>query len=236
MATDGKIPAQVIAMHGWAGDSRCWRPWIEVTAHLGWSWQCGERGYGNIAPSAPDWSEDELSNGIRVVIGHSLGPHLLSTDVWRLAEIVVLLASFGTFIPPDRTGRRTHTALDGMAAQLATPDQATRMLEKFLVKAASPEPISLMPPSPLESPLNLGRLAADLEILRQCSGLPQGFPSSPRVLIVEAGEDQIVPPAAQAMLREQLPAADVIRLPGAGHALLQTDIISQAVRWVASQK
>jgi pimeloyl-[acyl-carrier protein] methyl ester esterase len=172
---------------------------------------------------------------MRVVIGHSLGPHLLSGDVWRTVNVVILLASFGTFVPPDKSGRRARAALDGMAAQLGNQEQATSMLEKFLANAASPEPVGLMPPSPLDGPLNLSRLVSDLEILRQCHGLPDGFPSSARVLIVEAGEDRIVAPETQAMLREQLPAAEVIRLPGAGHALLRTDVVSQGTRWIASQ-
>jgi pimeloyl-[acyl-carrier protein] methyl ester esterase len=172
---------------------------------------------------------------MRVVIGHSLGPHLLSGDVWRTVNVVILLASFGTFVPPDKSGRRARAALDGMAAQLGNQEHATSMLEKFLANAAAPEPVGLMPPSPLDGPLNLSRLVSDLEILRRCHGLPDGFPSSARVLIVEAGEDRIVAPETQAMLREQLPAAEVIRLPGAGHALLRTDVVSQATRWIASR-
>ena len=225
---------EIIAMHGWAGDSRCWRPWIEATAHHGWSWQCGERGYGEIAPRRPAWPEDLPPEVLRVVIGHSLGPHLVPPEVWQAADAAVLLASFATFVPPERSGRRVRMALDGMAAKLDNETDAKEMLKKFLVNVAHPKPPQLLPAGPEEGSLNIGRLRQDLEILRNGQGLPPGFPSGAQVLIVEAGADRIVDAAARAMLRAALPNAEDVRLPDAGHALLQTGIVSQVADWVQS--
>jgi pimeloyl-[acyl-carrier protein] methyl ester esterase len=231
---DDKAPAQIIAMHGWAGDSRCWKPWIKATEHLGWHWQCGERGYGEISPRAPAWPADFAREARRVVIGHSLGPHLIPKEVWQSANAAVLLASFGTFVPPTRAGRRARMALDGMAAQLGNETDAKEMLSKFLTNVAHPEPPELLPAGPEEGSLNLGRLRDDLEILANCQGLPPGFPSGMPVLIVEAGEERIVDAEARAMLRAALPNAEFVLLPDAGHALLQTGIVSQAADWVQS--
>jgi pimeloyl-[acyl-carrier protein] methyl ester esterase len=71
----------------------------------------------------------------------------------------------------------------------------------------------------------------DLDLLGRCDGMLAGFPSSARVLIVEAEEDRIVEPEARRMLREALPDADVITLPGVGHALLSSEVIARMVEW-----
>ena len=223
-------------MHGWGSDARCWTPWIQATKDQGWAWSCGERGYGQFAPHQASWPVEAPPVCRRLVITHSLGFHLLPTEVLPSADMVVLLASFGAFVPPDRPGRRVRAALQAMAAKLGGQDEAARMLAKFRANAASPELAGLLPPGPLDSQLNLERLREDLGVLSECRGLPKGFPLTARVLIVEAGEDRIVEPAAQAMLREELPAADVIRLPFAGHALLQTDVVSQVIGWARAQR
>lgn len=231
MSTIEGNSVQVIAMHGWAGDSRCWRPWIEATKAPGWHWQCGERGYGELASFAPAWPDDLPENALRVVIGHSLGPHLVASDVLRRADAVVLLASFGAFVPPDRAGQRVRAALHGMAAKLDSESEAKEMLRKFLTNVAAPQPVDLLPQGPEGDILNLRQLRGDLDILRECKGLPRGFPNDARVLIIEAEEDRIVAPEARAMLRSELPDADVVCLEGAGHALLQTDVLAKAVAW-----
>lgn len=228
-------PLQVLAMHGWAGDSRCWKPWIEATAPRGWRWECGERGYGRLEPRAPERPDNTAPDALRVVIGHSLGPHLLAPQVLHAADAVVLLASFAAFVPPGREGRRARAALAGMAASLADKPQAQTMLRNFMDRVATPQPADLLPPGPQDGPLdeaNRARLREDLELLGRCNGLPAGFPRRARVLIVEAEEDRIVEPAARGMLREELPDAAVITLPGIGHALLAGDVIARVVEWV----
>ncbi len=227
-------PLEVIAMHGWAGDARCWETWRTTTAPLGWRWHAGERGYGELPPQTPAWPPASDA-GRRVVIGHSLGPHLVPPDVLQEAHAVVLLASFAAFVPPGRGGRRTRAALAGMAACLNDEERAHTMLGDFMIKVAAPQSPDLLPKGPVHGPLtadNLSRLRKDLGILERCAGLPEGFPRNARVLIVEAEDDLIVEPEARAMLRTALPAADVITLPGVGHALLAGDVIGRVVEWV----
>lgn len=170
-----------------------------------------------------------------MVIGRSLGPHMVPADVLERAAIVVLLASFATFVPPGREGRLTRAALAGMAACLNDERRARAMLENFTRKVAEPQSSDLLPSGPLDGPLNeanRARLRADLDLLSECKGLPTGFPSGARVLIVEAGEDRIVDPEARAMLHGALPKADVIKLPGVGHGLLAGDVVERVVEWV----
>lgn len=223
---------EVIAMHGWAGDARCWEPWRTATKSLGWHWQTGERGYGRLSPQEPRWSPETVR---RVVIGHSLGPHLVPPVVLDAADAVVLLAGFAAFVPPGRAGRRTRAALAGMAASLDDEKRARTMLENFMRNVADPQSPELLPPGPVDGPLdetNRARLHEDLDLLGRCAGLPDGFPRAARMLIVEAEADRIVEPEARALLRAALPQADVITLPGVGHALLEGDVMTRVVEWV----
>jgi len=237
MPEGNQPPLQAIAMHGWGRDARTWEPWQGATASLGWRWQTGERGYGRFSPRVPEWSE-HASGTRRLVIGRSLGPHMVPANVLAQADTVVLLASFATFVPPGREGRRTRAALDGMAASLKDETRARAMLEVFTARVAEPQPPDLLPPGPLDGSLsedNRSRLREDLDLLARCDGLPSGFPRGARVLIVEAEDDRIVEPEARAMLREALPEADVITLPGVGHALLAGDVIDRVVAWVEAR-
>jgi pimeloyl-[acyl-carrier protein] methyl ester esterase len=226
---------EVVAMHGWAGDARCWEPWQAATRPAGWIWELGERGYGALEPRIPSWSDQIEPNGRRLVIGHSLGPHFLPADLWSRADAVVLLASFGAFVPPDRPGRRVRAALAAMTAKMHEPNTAREMMRQFLANAADPEQAELLPQGPNnDETLNLARLRQDLDLLAKCEGLPAGFPQAARVLIIEAACDKIVSPEARTMLRSSLPAADFVRLDGAGHALLRTDVLQMVVGWAQS--
>jgi pimeloyl-[acyl-carrier protein] methyl ester esterase len=238
MAPSAPASLQVIAMHGWAGDGANWTPWREVSTPLGWRWACGERGYGPRPPLSPAWE----GAGRRVVIGHSMGPHLLDAAVLAGADAVVLLAGFGRFVPPGMEGRRVRTALAAMAAQLAegpseaeTALRAQTLLRRFLIEAASPDPAELLPPGPADQPVGAAgreRLRQDLALLERCDGLPAGFPSGARVLIVEAEADRIVAPQARALLRQALPQAEVVSLAGAGHCLLRSPVMAPVLEWL----
>ena len=232
-------PLHVIAMHGWAGDGSGWEPLRRDLAGPSWRWDSGERGYGGAPPRVPAWAPEAR----RLLITHSMGPHLLPPALVAQAEAVVLLAGFARFVPPGRDGRRLSTALAGMAAQLADgPDETTAalraqdLLQTFLAEAAAPDPVELLPPGPASQPVAAAarrRLRDDLERLAQIRDLPEGFPAAVPVLIVEAGEDRIVAPAARALLRQRLPDAEVIDLAGAGHALLQAPLVALLHDWIA---
>jgi pimeloyl-[acyl-carrier protein] methyl ester esterase len=228
----------VIAMHGWAGTAAGWEPWRAEAQARGWLWRSGERGYGAAPPALPSWDP----TGQRVLITHSMGLHLLPAEHLAAAQRVVLLAGFGRFVPPGAEGRRLRTALAAMAAQLAegpeegeTADRVQALLRNFLERAAEPDPANLMPPGPAEQPVGPSareRLRHDLALLAATSGLPASFPTSVPVLLVEAGADQIVAPAARQLLREALPAAEILLLAEAGHAFLRSPPQGPVLRWL----
>jgi pimeloyl-[acyl-carrier protein] methyl ester esterase len=222
---------QLIAMHGWAGDAQGWEPFQSDWSARGWAWQCGERGYGGQAPRPVLWQNN---HGMKLVIAHSLGPHLLPAAVLAQADAVVLLASFGAFVPGGASGRRLRSAVAAMAEQLSGAEAST-MLQTFMERAAAPQPTSLLPPGITSAPLDASgrqRLGKDLALLAATTGLPPGFPLQARVLIVEGGEDQIVNPQARQQLRSLLPAADTLVLAGVGHCLLSPALVPTVCGWI----
>jgi pimeloyl-[acyl-carrier protein] methyl ester esterase len=222
---------QVIAMHGWGGDSRAWQPWQVSAQRRGWCWQSGERGYGTLPPHTPAWPPGE---GRRAVIVHSLGLHLLPAAVLERSEAVVLLASFSRFVPEGAAGRPWRVALRGMAARLEAGD-GEAMLQDFLGEAAAPDPAALLPPGPCQGPLQAAgveRLRQDLRRLEGTTGLPPDFPSTARVLMIEAGADRIVAPVARLQLRLALPAAEHWPIEAAGHSLLRANLVEPVLDWL----
>jgi len=240
---------QVIAMHGWSGDSTAWAPWERHFSHRGWLWQSGERGYGNRQACDPCWSEptgteasqSPLLSGPprRVVIGHSLGPHLINTAVLRRATDVVLLASFGRFVPEGPEGRALCTGLKGMQKAIGGPGETT-MLRTFLRRAAHPADVGGLPPGPIQLGLSeQGRIALkeDLKRLIETRDLPAGLPNSARVLIVDGMDDAIVAPAAsrehlQALRGHLQTAPEQWQLRDVGHALVVPDLLVRVQQWL----
>ena len=225
---------EVIAVHGWAGDSRAWAPWATLARQQGWAFRCVERGYGPLEPALPHW---DPASRRRIVIAHSLGPHLLPATTWREASGAVLLTSFAAFVPPGREGRALAAGLRGMAAQLETGEAAAAaMLRQFFVKVADPCPAADLPEGPLEQGIGAEgrkRLLDDLGLLAHCNALPEGFPEGIPVLVVEARDDRIVCEQSRALLRQALPTATVWSLERAGHGLLAAAGLRSAVlEWI----
>jgi pimeloyl-[acyl-carrier protein] methyl ester esterase len=109
------------------------------------------------------------------------------------------------------------------------------MLGDFLARAAAPADPALLSPTPFETGLSaIGRqrLSHDLDVLIHTSGLPDGFPRQARVLLVEAGADQIVVREATEALAACLPQADRITLQGAGHCFLGSKVLPMALAWL----
>ena len=242
-------PIQLIAMHGWAGDGGHWQAWQPAATSRGWGLQLGERGYGQRPAVLPPWP----SYGRKGLICHSLGVHLVPPEVLAASEAVVLLASFGRFVPPGAAGRSLRIALAGMAAELQESGdeltdslRAQQLLQRFLRKVLGPGALAAgvqagieappgPPPGPADQPIGAAgrdRLRCDLDLLGRLTALPASFPRQVPVLLLEAIDDPIVHPAARDRLRQELPQAQVKLLAGLGHAMGDPALIPLVFDWL----
>ena len=177
-------------------------------------------------------------------------------EVLAASEAVVLLASFGRFVPPGAAGRPLRIALAGMAAELQESGdelkdslRAQQLLQRFLSKVLGPGagagvqagvqvglgPPPGPPPGPAAQPIGAAgrdRLRCDLELLGRLTALPASFPRQVPVLLLEAADDPIVHPAARDRLRQELPQAQVKLLAGLGHAMADPALIPLVLDWL----
>ena len=221
---------QILAMHGWSSQADHWQPWLDAFAARGWRCHCGERGYGQQPPAMHGWGQE----GLRVVMASSMGIHLIDQALLASAEAVVLLASFGRFVPQGAPGAVLRLQLAAMDQYLQRGDVAG-LFARFRVQVAAPLPVDCLPeglPAAEVAADGIQRLRDDLARLGQLQGLPPTFPHPAPVLNVEAAEDRIVHPLTRQALRQALPWANHLLLPGSGHALLDERLIPQVMAWL----
>ena len=216
-------------MHGWGSDQRNWDAFEPECQQRGWPLQRLDRGYGRFPEQSASW----LPQGRRALLVSSLGSQLVPSELLQQAEAVVLLASFGRFVPKGAAGRPLQQALRLMDERLGAGD-LLGLFADFRVKVAEPQPVEYLPPGIEDGPvsdLGMQRLRQDLELLGCCDGLPEAFPKQAAVLIVEAMADTIVHPKSRAALREE-PQAELMELAGIGHGLLSPGLCEQVLGWL----
>ena len=118
---------EIIAMHGWAGDSHQWVDWEKIFKSCDWEWQTAERGYKELSPHSPKWKSSNQVELKRVAICHSLGSHLIDKQVLYTATHVVLINSFSRFIPSGKQNRSIRLALNRMINAINTPNEVAML-------------------------------------------------------------------------------------------------------------
>jgi len=231
---------EIIAMHGWAGDSHQWSNWEKIFKSCDWKWQTSERGYKDISPYTPKWNHN--SNQVdnkRVAICHSLGSHLIDKEVLHSATHVVLINSFSRFVPSRKENRSIKLALNRMMNAINTPNEAA-MLRKFFIKACKPNYLDV---NSFESNLlhisDSGRLRLinDLKILMNSESLPIGLKNSTKVLIVNSEQDYILANQTKVKLVEDLinhleAIPKIINLKDEGHSITKIKNIKKVKHWL----
>jgi pimeloyl-[acyl-carrier protein] methyl ester esterase len=222
---------QLLCMHGWGSDQRAWNGFRRGCELRKWPLRCFERGYGRFPVAQPDWE----GPGRRALLLNSLGMHLVPPQTLAAAEAVVLLASFGRFVPGGAAGRPLALALQRMDERLAA-GELPQLFADVRIRGAEPQPVELLPAGVEDGPVQaqgLARLRDDLALLAHCSDLPASFPQTAPVLLVEASDDQIVHPLSREALRQALPKATVFPLNGVGHGLMVPSLPAQVLQWIA---
>ncbi len=231
---------EIIAMHGWAGDSHQWFNWKKIFNNCDWEWQTAERGYKNINPHEPKWNHNINRDGLkRVALCHSLGSHLINKQVLHSATHVVLINSFSRFVPSGKESRPIQMALKKMMNAINTPNEAA-MLKKFHIKAYKPNHIDV---KSTESNLfhisDLGRLRLknDLILLMNSDSLPIGLNTYTKVLIINSEQDHILANQTKANLVKDLTnhleaKPDIINLQDEGHSITKIKNIKRIKHWL----
>ena len=231
---------EIIAMHGWAGDSNQWSKWIRFFQCCDWKWQTAERGYRDISQHKPKWYNDLNQKSLkRVVICHSLGSHLIDKKVLGLATHVVLINSFSRFIPNGKESRSLTMALNRMMNEIDTTNEQS-MLRKFHIKAHKPNNINM---ESRESNLlyisDEGRLRLrnDLKLLIDSDSLPTGLNTNAKVLVINSEQDFILANQTKEKLTEDLINhleldPTIINLQEEGHSISKIDSIKKIKHWL----
>ncbi len=232
---------EIIAMHGWGSDSTYWQPWERYFLKTGWQWFNGERGYGNLPPNNPSWTKKYSSqvSPKRVIIGHSLGPHLLSKEILSKATHIIFLGSFARFIPKRQDNKLLIATLKKMRNSLGSSNEE-KMLNNFLIKTLQPQ--SLEDASHMPTLIELSnngreRMRDDLDKLINTNCLPLGVMPKVKALVIEADKDNIVLEAAKSSLIEDLEdfllaPPTIWKVSNAGHALINEEIIEKVAIWL----
>jgi len=231
---------EIIAMHGWAGNSHQWSSWINLFQCCDWKWQTAERGYKDIRAYTPRWHNDLPHTGLkRVAICHSLGSHLIDKEVLCSATHVVLINSFSRFIPKGKENRSIKMALNKMMNAINTPSEAS-MLRKFHIKAYKPNGINLN--SHESTLLHLSdsgrlRLKNDLKLLINSESLPTGLNTDAKVLVMNSKKDYILANQTKEKLSEDLinylkAEPKIINLPEEGHSISKIKNIKKIKQWL----
>jgi len=236
---------QIIAMHGWSGNSSIWNQWKELFEKKGWLWQSGDRGYCLNKSFNPKWLNDKKSKdektSSRTIIAHSLGAHLLSEEILLKASTIILLSSFSRFIPKVGETRALKAGLKGMKKALGTKNEK-QMLNNFFQKACYPSSMNNMPYNLIMDGLKeegREKLFKDLDLLIKTNSLPKGFPKTAKALVIDSPEDLILLPNTKSTLIKDL-NSHLIQpithwsIPEAGHALLKTNIKKDVLNWLES--
>ncbi|WP_269608842.1 alpha/beta hydrolase [Prochlorococcus marinus] len=231
---------EIIAMHGWAGDSHQWANWEKIFKSCDWEWQASERGYKEISPHTPKWNHN--SNQVkdkRVAICHSHGSHMIDKEVLHSATHVILINSFSRFIPSDKENRPIKLALNRMMNAINTSNEEA-MLRKFHIKAYKPNYIAIKLSESYLLPISDSgrlRLKNDLKLLMNSDSLPIGLNNSSKVLIVNSEQDYILANQTKEKLAEDLikhleVIPKIINLQDEGHYITKIKNIKKVKHWL----
>ncbi len=231
---------EIIAMHGWAGDSHQWANWEKIFKCCDWQWQTAERGYKAINPHRPKWNDSSnQAESKKVAICHSLGSHMIDNEVLQSATDLVLINSFSRFIPSGKENRPVKLALNRMMHAINTPNEEA-MLRKFYIKAYKPNAIDIESiGSNLLHISDSGRLRLknDLTLLINSKSIPIGLNIATKVLIVNSEQDYILANPTKAKLAEDLrkhlkAAPKIINLQDEGHIITKIKNIKTIKHWL----
>lgn len=186
-----------ILQHGWGWDRHCWDEWQKYsTPDL--TFKTLDRGYFGES-STVSFSPH---GGIKGIISHSFGLHLIPSELFFQADILIILAGFQWLSLDDK-----------MEGQLAQDPQRT--LRKFYSLCFYPGKRSINFDKAHINQI----LHKDLKDMKSSILNLTPLKRIPKVIIFHGSEDKVAPIQSSYELHEQLPNSSHQVLTGAPHAL-----------------
>lgn len=192
----------VVAQHGWGFGAWCWDRWRDVLP-AGFALHHPDRGYFGPAVA--------VATRPRIVVAHSLGLHLLSSELWA-AELIVVISGFRSFHPAcARQARRSRRTVEQMLVRLEREPAA--LLADFYARCDAPLD------SRWTGAIDADSLRRDLQLLQESVLELSAIPAAAQVLILHGSRDRVVPMERAEELRELLTNSALAIVAEAGHAL-----------------
>ena len=213
----------LVLIHGWAADSRIWDRQQTSLAGRAQIW----------APDLPGWDAAWVKNYLEafdpaetVLVGWSLGGMLAleaCAQGYRPHALILLAVCASFCRRPDFALGVPPAVVRGMRQRLRPePERVVRDFHQQLLaigESRYQEDLQdLLPQSQDPAWLAQGLAYLGAKDLRQV--LPQVNPAN--LVVVHGERDRIAAPAQAYFLREQMPGARLVMLPGAGHAAMVT--------------
>lgn len=235
---DAMPPAtSILCISGWGADETCWRGAVAalkdvaLVRHVPW-WQC-------LAERANYLREAITAEpGPVVLVGWSLGAiAALEAALAAPANLHGLVLVAGTAAMSDSQGLWGAPPGRLRAMSLALRSRRRTVLEEFARLAAArnlPEADELSTVEQLlamSAPIDTAHLAAGLRYLAATDLRAEIGRVGAPAFVLHGDRDRVIPPTAGRMLAQSIPAARLIPILGAGHAvpLTHPDAVARAV-------
>ena len=133
---------QVITQHGWGLDKSFWDSYKIGFQKNQWYWQDNERGYFSKNVNQSQWIKNTSNNGLKMVLCHSLGFHLIQGNLLDEASHVILINSFNNFLPSNKKRNLIYRSIKRMEKKIIS-FEAEDMLKEFIHRSFSPNDINI---------------------------------------------------------------------------------------------
>lgn len=216
----------LVLLHGWGATGAVWQQQAEYFQDRATV----------LTPTFSAWKSDWLSEYLRelslkecVMVGWSLGGMLLVEALSRVSDhrigglVLVGVAPVFCQRPDYPWGQHPRVV---RAMRRGVKEDSRRVLDEFAGQCLAPAETAYRPQAQatFASSLATENLTAGLDYLLS-SDLRPLLPNLPRgAVIIQGQEDRIVAPSQGRFLHDQLPAAILYELPGAGHLPFLTQV------------
>ena len=217
---------QVITQHGWGLDKSFWDSYKIGFQKNQWYWQDNERGYFSKDVNQSKWIKNKLNNGLKMILCHSLGSHLIQRNLLDEASHVIFINSFNNFLPSSKKRNLIYRSLKRMEKKIKS-FEAEEMLKEFIHRCFSPNDLNINFQNVfyknLES-INNNLLLNDLKKLYNDNNSVKSFPKNCNVIVINSKNDLILDQDSsnnfiELLKKTLIKKPTVIELSNQGHCL-----------------